>query len=101
MSSSNNQSGQGQSRGSNDPNPTPSQTETQTQTTTEQYPDHAAYNSSGSLQRAGAGVMQQQLGQYYLYMSNTQSTTGTSGQAGRGSPARSQGGQSNGSGQGR
>ncbi|KAF2681060.1 hypothetical protein K458DRAFT_85781 [Lentithecium fluviatile CBS 122367] len=100
MSSSNNQQGQGQGgRGSNPPTSTTSQSEAQTHTA-EQYPDHAAYNSSGSLQHAGAGMMQQQLGQYYLYMANTQSTGSQSSQAGRGSPAGSQGGQSNGSSRG-
>ena len=102
MSSSSNQQGQGQAgRGSNTPTSTMPQSETQTQTSADQYPNHATYNSSGSLQRAGAGVMQQQLGQYYLYMSSTQSSAGQQGQAARGSPSGSQGGQSNGSGQGR
>lgn len=105
MSNSNNRQGQQGQGGQGSNTPTPSQQQQHTQSTTEQYPDHAAYNSAGSLQRAGAGVMQQQLGQYYLYMANAQSgqqgQTGQRNQAGRGSPAGSQGGQSSGSSQGR
>jgi hypothetical protein len=93
MSSANSQSGQGQSgQGSSTPASTQPQTESQTETSA---------GSSGSLQRTGTGVMQQQLGQYYLYASSTQSSTSRSGQAGHGSPAGSQGSQSGASSRGR
>ncbi|KAF2246640.1 hypothetical protein BU26DRAFT_566992 [Trematosphaeria pertusa] len=100
--SSNNQQGQS----GHDPNtPTSNPPSSQAQSS----PGQPSTSGSGqpSLHVSGAGIMQQQLGQYYLYLTNTQSSAGQSGQSGQGSqgsggsPSSSQGGQSSGPGPGR
>ncbi|KAF2656930.1 hypothetical protein K491DRAFT_777638 [Lophiostoma macrostomum CBS 122681] len=68
MSSSQNQgnNAQGQNR----------QSSNTQQSNTEQYPAQGNQQGRPTMQTAGAEVLQQQLGMYYLYLNNTQSNNG-------------------------
>jgi hypothetical protein len=58
------------------PNPAPQRA--QTQSATQHYPDHGNCNTTSqgypSLHTSGSAIMSQSLGQYYLYLANTDPT---------------------------
>jgi hypothetical protein len=69
------------------PNPAPART--QTQSATEHYPDHGNRTATSqgypSLHTSGSAVMSQSLGQYYLYLANTEQTALQSSHGAQGS----------------